>query len=277
MGHDTYEVYALRYAERPARVRADSFLFDDHEAPHPIDYFLWVLRNERRIIVVDTGYDRAEGDRRGRPILREPGACLADFGIAADSVETVILTHLHYDHAGALDQFPAARFHLQSAEMAFATGSCMCERALNHPFSVRHVCRMVEHVYAGRVQFHDGDAEVAPGVEVFATGGHSLGLQAVRARTVAGWLVLASDAAHFYENFAARKLFPIMADPVSVLRGYDRLAALASRRELIVPGHDPMVCEMFPKVAGERTGASVYRLDKGPVGPLARYLDGFAS
>ncbi|EAR51319.1 hypothetical protein OG2516_17860 [Oceanicola granulosus HTCC2516] len=277
MGHDTWEVYALRYAQRADRVRADSFLFDeDAAAPHPIDYFLWVIRNETRTIVVDTGYDRAEAERRARPILRDPGECLADMGIDADGVDTVIITHLHYDHAGALDRFPAARFHLQSAEMAYATGPCMCEGALNHPFTAQHVCQMVAHVYSGRVVFHDGDGEVAPGVEVFAAAGHSLGLQAVRVKTEAGWLVLASDASHFYENFAARKIFPIVADPPALLRSYDRLAARASSRGMIVPGHDPKVCDLFPRTAGTREGAAVYRLDKGAGGALADYLDGLA-
>lgn len=229
MGHDTYEVLALRYAERPERVRADSFLFDDHAAPHPIDYFLWVIRNDERVVVVDTGYDTEEGARRGRPILRDPGACLADIGVDAEAVDTVILTHMHYDHAGALARFPKAVFHLQAAEMAYATGPCMCDAALNHPFTVQHVCEMVRHVYSGRVRFHEGDAGIAPGIEVFAAAGHSMGLQAVRVKTAAGWMVLASDASHFYENFAARKLFPIVADAPAMLRSFDRIGRMAQQ------------------------------------------------
>ncbi|MEL6208952.1 MAG: N-acyl homoserine lactonase family protein, partial [Pseudomonadota bacterium] len=68
-----WEVYALKYATRAGgRVRADSFLFDDHASEHTIDYFLWLLRSGDRTIVVDTGYDAAEGARRDRPILRDP-------------------------------------------------------------------------------------------------------------------------------------------------------------------------------------------------------------
>ena len=275
MGHDTWEVYALRYAERAARTRADSFLFDDHAAAdHPIDYFLWVIRNETRTIVVDTGYDTGEAERRCRPILRDPGACLAELGVDAETVDTVILTHLHYDHAGALARFPAAIFHLQAAEMAYATGPCMCDTALNHPFTAQHVCQVVTHVFSGRVVFHDGPGGIAPGVELFAATGHSMGLQAVRVKTECGWMVLASDASHFYENFAARKLFPICADPPATLRSYDRLAAQASAPELIVPGHDPKVRELFPLIAGANDAAGIYRLDRGPAEDLATYLEG---
>jgi len=70
---DVHEIYALKYAERSARRRGDSFLFDDdHAAPHPMDYFLWVIRSADRLMIVDTGYDAQEGARRGRPILRDP-------------------------------------------------------------------------------------------------------------------------------------------------------------------------------------------------------------
>lgn len=144
-------------------------------------------------------------------------------------MDTVILTHMHYDHAGALARFPKAVFHLQAAEMAYATGPCMCDAALNHPFTVQHVCEMVRHVYSGRVRFHEGDAGIAPGIEVFAAAGHSMGLQAVRVKTAAGWMVLASDASHFYENFAARKLFPIVADAPAMLRSFDRIGRMAQQ------------------------------------------------
>ena len=58
--------------------------------------------------------------------------------------------------------FPNARFHLQAAEMTYATGPCMCHDHLRYPFTADHVCEMVRNVYSGRVMFHDGDGEVAP-------------------------------------------------------------------------------------------------------------------
>ncbi|MEL7348608.1 MAG: N-acyl homoserine lactonase family protein [Pseudomonadota bacterium] len=273
-----WEVYALKYATRAGgRVRADSFLFDDHASEHTIDYFLWLLRSGDRTIVVDTGYDAAEGARRDRPILRDPVVCLRDFGVEAEAVDTVIVTHLHYDHAGALTRFPAARFHLQAAEMAFATGPCMCSGALSHPFTAEHVCDMVRHVFSGRVVFHDGDGHVAPGVEVAAIGGHSRGLQAVRVLTARGWLVLASDASHFYENWAAGKLFPIVVDAEAMIAGFARLPTLAEGPTMVVPGHDPLVRRYFPLVAGDAEGAAVHRLDVAPHEALGAYLAGLGA
>lgn len=270
---DVYEVYALKYAERNERTRADSFIFDDnHDAPHDMDYFIWVIRNETHTIVVDTGYDATEGAARDRPILREPVEVLRDFGVDAEAVDTVIITHLHYDHAGTLNRFPNATFHLQASEMAFATGPCMCHGALKMPYSVEHIVDMVRHVYSGRVIFHEGDGLVAPGVEVAEIGGHSRGLQSVRVKTARGWLVLASDASHYYENFVGGKPFPIVENVEAMYAGFARIQTLASGLDMVIPGHDPLVRKMFPMV-GKDSGASIHRLDVAPIAGFASAMD----
>lgn len=260
-----WQVHAIKYAERATRTRADSFLFDDnHDAPHPMDYFMWLLRRGEEVILVDTGYDTAEAQERGRPIRLDPRAALRPFDLSPEQITQVIVTHLHYDHAGGLHLFPNARLHLQSAEMAYATGPCMCHDTLRMPFTAGHICEAVQRLYSGKLQFYDGDGEVADGVTVHCIGGHSRGLQAVRVRTHAGWLVLASDSAHFYENVFERKPFPIVVDVQNMLDGFERLHALATTPELIVPGHDPLVTRVFPQDIAEH----IWRLDHGPLHPL---------
>lgn len=257
-----WEVHAVKYADRNARTRRDSFVFDDnHDAPHPMDYFMWVLRRGGEVILVDTGYDTEEAQARGRPIRQDPVTSLAPFGIRPEDISQIIVTHLHYDHAGGLHLFPNAKLHMQATEMAYATGPCMCHDVLRMPFTAGHVCEAIRRLYAGQVIFHDGDAQVAEGVTVHCIGGHSRGLQAVRVRTAAGWMVLASDAAHFYENMTHRKPFPIVVDVEDMLKGFDTLERLASRPELIVPGHDPLVTQVFAKGIADH----IWRLDPGPI------------
>ncbi len=257
-----WEVFALRYAERNARTRRDSFIFDDnHDAAHAMDYYIWLLRRGSEVILVDTGYDDAEAQARGRPIRLDPRAALAPLGLGAEDITRLIITHLHYDHAGGLHLFPNATIHLQAAEMAYATGPCMCHDTLRMPFTADHICEAVRRVYSGRCIFHEGDGEVAEGVTVHCIGGHSRGLQAVRVRTQAGWLCLASDAAHYYENVFARKPFPIVVDLEDMLRGFERLHQLASAPRLIIPGHDPALRKYFP----QEGAAHCFRLDQGPM------------
>ncbi|MEM9786714.1 MAG: N-acyl homoserine lactonase family protein [Pseudomonadota bacterium] len=256
-----WEVHAVKYADRNARTRADSFIFDDnHDAPHAMDYFMWVLRHGDRVILVDTGYDDAEAAARDRPIRLNPGEALEPLGLKPEDITTLIVTHLHYDHAGGLHLFPNATLHMQAAEMAFATGPCMCHDTLRMPFTASHVCEAIKRLYTGRLVFYAGDGEIADGVTVHCIGGHSRGLQCVRVRTSAGWLVLASDAAHYYENFEARKPFPIVVDLQNMLDGFDTLYRLASKPSLIIPGHDPLVRENFPR----GKAAHITRLYQGP-------------
>ncbi len=257
----SWEVFAVKYADRNARTRADSFIFDDnHDAPHAMDYFMWVLRRGDEIILVDTGYDQPEADTRDRPIILDPREALKPLGIKAEDITQLIITHLHYDHAGGLHLFPNAKIHLQAAEMAYATGPCMCHGTLQMPFTADHICEAVKRVYSGRCIFHEGEGEVAGGVTVHCLGGHSRGLQAVRVRTEAGWLCLASDATHYYENVFEKKPFPIVVDMEDMLRGFDTLHTLASERSLIIPGHDPLIREMFPSQHADH----IFRLDRGP-------------
>jgi glyoxylase-like metal-dependent hydrolase (beta-lactamase superfamily II) len=257
----TYEVLAIKYAELVNRRRHENYIFaDDHDSPEPIDYFVWVIRNADRTIVVDTGFDEAEGRKRGRDVTRAPASALALLGVAADSVDQLIVTHMHYDHAGTLGAFPNAVFHLQAAEMAYVTGPCMCYPYLRQPFTADHVCEMVRNVFSGRVAFHEGDAEIAPGVSVHKIGGHSRGLQCVRVATAAGPVVLASDSSHYYENFEMGKVFPITIDVEDVLKGYVRLKALAGSPARVVPGHDPLVLKRYPALNSQTQGF-VHRLD----------------
>jgi glyoxylase-like metal-dependent hydrolase (beta-lactamase superfamily II) len=258
-----WQVHAVRYAGHADRTRRMNYLMDDnHDRPQPLDYFVWLLRRGAEVILVDTGFDQPEGLARQRPVERDPAAALAPFGLGAADIATVIVTHLHYDHAGGLHLFPNATLHLQAAEMAFATGPCMCHGLLKVAYTGEHVCEAVRRVFAGQVVFHDGDGEVAEGVTVHRMGGHTRGMQCVRVRTEAGWLVLASDATHYYENIWRGMPFPLVADVTEALEGYRRLERLASSRGLVVPGHDPLVRSLFPRDLADH----IVRLDRGPVG-----------
>lgn len=251
---DGWEVYALRYAERVGST-GQAFIFDDlHDAPLPMDYFVWALVNGPRVIVVDTGFDEAEARSRQRQLLRHPVDALANVGVDAAKVENVVVTHMHYDHAGTLDRFPNARFHLQDQEMAYVTGRSMRHRVLRYPFAVEHVVQMVRLVHDDRVEFHDGAQTIAPGVSVHHVGGHTRGLQVVRVETRRGVVVLASDAAHYYANMERSNPFPIVDSVSAMLEGHRTVHRLADSPAHVVPGHDPKVMAIYPSPAGLAPG-----------------------
>ncbi|VTU45685.1 N-acyl homoserine lactonase (plasmid) [Variovorax sp. SRS16] len=257
---ETYRVFAIKYAHHERRSGVNFIGGDSHDVPMPMDFFVWAVVGESRSFVVDTGFDQAMAARRGRSIIRPIEEGLRAVGIDTSTVEDVILTHMHYDHAGNRDLFPRARYHLQDREMAYCTGRCMCHSPIARHFEADDVAGMVHRVFEGRVQFHDGDSQIAPGLSVHRVGGHTEGMQVVRVHTQQGWLVLASDASHFYANMEQRRPFPAVHNVGDMLEAYTRLYSLADAPHLVIPGHDPDVLRRFAAPSREHEGW-IARLD----------------
>jgi glyoxylase-like metal-dependent hydrolase (beta-lactamase superfamily II) len=256
-----YEVYAIRFAHHPLARRGGNFIGGDpHDAPMPLDYFVFVIRGNGRVLLLDTGFSAEVAAARGRQFLRCPTEGLRLLGIAPDEVGDIVLSHLHYDHSGNQDLFPKAQFHLQEAEMAYATGPSMRHGILRVGYDPEDIAATVRNLFGDRLSFHDGDGEVAPGITLHRVGGHTRGQQVVRVRTRRGWLVLASDATHFFENFERNLPFPWIVDVAATLDGFARLRQLASEPGLVIPGHDPLIMERFPAASAAAEGI-VARLD----------------
>jgi glyoxylase-like metal-dependent hydrolase (beta-lactamase superfamily II) len=122
-----YEIFAVRYATRDGR-RSEHFIGGDpHDGPMPMDYFVWAARSAERTFVIDTGFTEETALARKRTFLRCPAEGLSLVGIDAREATDVIVTHMHYDHAGNCHKFPRATFHLQ--DRARPSGSTWLPRA----------------------------------------------------------------------------------------------------------------------------------------------------
>jgi len=266
-----WEAYAIEYGRHSDRKVYENFTAPlpasrpDPIAPMPLSFFVWLLRAGDRVIAVDTGFASDEATARGREVLLPLETALSTLGIARDAVGDVILTHLHWDHAGRHDLFPNARIHVQVREMSYCTGPCMCHAALSKPYDPASVSALVRRVHAGDVQFHDGQAEIARGVHVHLVGGHTRGLQIVTAETARGRLVLASDAVHYYANAELEHPFPLIHDAEAMLEGFRTVKRLAPSPGHIIAGHDPEVLRRFPPVHQEKL-PGIVRLDATPIG-----------
>ena len=263
MSDDIHEVYAIRYGHHP-RSAAENYIGGDaHDVLQPLDYFVWAIIGAAGTIIVDTGFDEAVGARRGRQTVHPVREGLATLGIDPDKVEKVIVSHLHYDHCGNDELFPRARYHVQDREMEYATGRCMCHAQLRNSYEEDYIVAMVRKVFRGRVAFHAGVDEIAPGVTAHHIGGHAKGLQCVRVKTRRGHVVLASDCTHFYAHMDEGRIFPTTYNLAEVLEGYATLKKLATSRAHIVPGHDPLVTANYPPARPGLEGW-VMRLDVEP-------------
>ncbi len=171
---------------------------------------------------------------------------LAAVGVAAEDIETVIITHMHHGHVGHGPAFPNATFILQEHAIAYCTGKAMGYAPLRRSFDVEHVTDMIRANYRSQVKFVDGDVEVLPGISVHLVGGHSGGLQAVRVQTENGPMVIASDVAHFYDIVTEQNSFTLIVSLPGMRAGWDRIFELGAATGFVVPGHDPLVSKLYP-------------------------------
>jgi glyoxylase-like metal-dependent hydrolase (beta-lactamase superfamily II) len=213
--------------------------------------------------VIDCGFTEETARKRKRTFLRDPIDALKLVGVDAGTVQDVVLTHLHYDHVGGFNRFPKAKVHLQEPEIHYATGRYMQHHRLAHSFEVEDIVGVVRLNFAHRVQFYNGGAELAPGITLHPVGGHSMGLQFVKVHTKRGWVVVASDTTHYYENMMTDRPFTTALHIGLMLEAYDTLRREAPSPQHIVPGHDPKVMQFYPPPSPELAGI-VVRLDVTP-------------
>jgi glyoxylase-like metal-dependent hydrolase (beta-lactamase superfamily II) len=260
-----FELFAIRYAHNGPRTLGQNMIGGDpHESHSALDFYVWVAKRSDRVFLIDTGMGEETAKRRGDQFLRTPADAIKLLGLDPAKLEDVILTHMHYDHAGMLHRYERARFHLQDSEMAYATGRCMCSRLMRRGYELDDVVHLVKCVYADRVTFHDETVEITSGLSVHRIGGHTGGQQVVRVWTERGWVVLASDASHLYFNMEQGAPFPSVYRVDEMMEGYRTLYRLSGGSwDHVVPGHDPLVMQLYPAPSKELEGI-VVRLDKPP-------------
>lgn len=256
-----YSVLSARYHMRST---SRSELYMNHaavggaDAPLEMGYYFWLLDDGRHVIAVDSGFSAAQSVHRNRPYSRTPNDLLGAAGIDPKRVETLVLTHAHYDHAGNLDLYPNARIVMSTAERDFwlsPSASRLQFRFLADPAfedSLRGAMGQ------GRVETFD-DVIAFDGVTVERVGGHTPGQCIVHVPVENGTLVLASDAAHLSEQLELDALFTFVADVPDSYRALDRLKELTRHPDVVgvVHGHDaelPAVFEAMAEPGLDRVG-----------------------
>ena len=245
---EPYEVVIATYGRRQT-TRSDVFLnhhlYGEPDGPIGMDYFVWVIRNAERTIVVDTGFSEHGGRVRGREQLIGVPQLFADIGVDPASSPIVIVTHAHYDHIGNLGVFPDSPIYLGGGELEFWRGPHRHRTLFGHSVEDAELEHLEAAMAGGRITTVTGRTWVAPGVEVLEVGGHTPGQCMVRVFTTEGWVLLASDAVHYYEELERDRPFTSVADLVGMYDAFDLIRAMLASGEVdrVVPGHDPDTIE----------------------------------
>ena len=258
-----WEVSALRVASFPMRKTKLYYGYRTWGRPDAdveLTFFFWLLRRGDEVIVVDTTFAGDWFTRRGAELGWDvaPAAALAAGGVDATAVSTVVLTHLHFDHIGAVSEFPAAQFVVQRREWEFWHDQLGTSPPMRAHVDEAALAVLEDAMAAGRVRLVDGDAELAPEVRLLRLPGHTPGQQGV---LVDDRLLLAGDAVHLYEELDRRMLYGTFVDAREMAASYQRLAGLQEQGITVVPGHDPAVLERFAPIDPDRPRLGV-RLDR---------------
>lgn len=197
----------------------------------------WLLANGDRKILVDTGlfgpcdasetrgvFSRTEEQRMEVQMKR--------FATSPEEIDLVINTHLHSDHCGGNSYFPGARFVVQKREMEY----------VRHPLPATRSEYEVE-IRGSDFELLDGDTEIAPGIKVILTPGHTTGSQAVLVETASGLYVIAGDTIPHFENMEVPPDEPFWPTGIYIdlKELYESLHRLKSLGGTILPGHDMLV------------------------------------
>jgi len=206
-------------------------------------------------VLVDTGFGdpgrataahpgfecRQTGDRRLPRVLDAAGYTPAD-------VDTVVLSHLDWDHCHGLDVFgEETRVIVQSRELAYATDPYP-------PHTARYEAGSGTRTPPWRdrdLTPVDGETAVCPGVVAFPTPGHTVGHQSVAVATDAGTTVVAADAVPTFANVDRGAGVPrALGGAVDQIAWWESATDVLDRGEVILPGHEWEVLDADPEDDG---------------------------
>jgi glyoxylase-like metal-dependent hydrolase (beta-lactamase superfamily II) len=246
----SYEVYALSYGVYPNFPVSALLAGADKERKIDLQMMIWLVKGPGgRNILVDTGcYHENVVKGKGITNLVKASEAIAKLGLSATDITDVIITHMHWDHADGMDLFPNAKIWIQKDEYVYYTGLAWQADGKHGGIEPDDVLTLVKLNMDHRVNLVGGDnVEIIDGIRVYTGGRHTFASQYVGVRTTSGTVVIASDNMYLYENLEKHAPIAQTFDADSNLKAQDRMKQLASRPDLIVPGHDPEVFVKFPK------------------------------
>jgi N-acyl homoserine lactone hydrolase len=200
----------------------------------------YLVRTSDAAILFDTGLSprAVPGLLRSDPLARFTEADrlvhrLEALDLAPTDIDLVVLSHLHYDHAGGIELVSRAELVVQQDEYAYA----------HYPagFFAPFYYRKNFDVPGRRWRLLDGDAELAPGLTVLRTDGHTPGHQSLLVELPrTGPVILTGDACYWREHLEAERVPGVVWNPTLAMHSIKRLKTLARLlRARIFPGHDP--------------------------------------
>ncbi|MEL7117245.1 MAG: MBL fold metallo-hydrolase [Pseudomonadota bacterium] len=206
--------------------------------PGPVNAYL--LQSDDRTILIDAGMGEIEilGPGFGRL-----GAGLAAMGVAPGDIDTVIITHLHVDHIGGMlmggaPVFPNAEIVVAEADVAFWTDPGIAAQAPEEAQGLFQLAMGIMAAYGDAVtQVGDG-AEVAPGLTLELSPGHTPGHSVIRIDGGDQQLLMIADTVHSADLhlLLPDTGFGFDTDPAQAAASRRRLFDMAAADKMLIAG-----------------------------------------
>jgi N-acyl homoserine lactone hydrolase len=231
-----YKVYALRLGTITLDVAG---VLHGRPPGSLIDIPVWsaALEGQGRRILIDTGFADPARWSADNPCRQEEGetlpAALAELGWATRDIDIVINTHLHFDHCENNPALDRAQFFVSRAEWEFARAPVPSQRSSYQAAWTGGAVTWRNYHLVGEDNY-----QVAPGLRIIQTPGHTPGHQSVLVDTAEGTLCVAGDAACLMENLTV-PLAP--AVNTSVEQSLGSIRRICSSADRILMNHDPDV------------------------------------
>ncbi|WP_147803639.1 N-acyl homoserine lactonase family protein [Alkalicoccus halolimnae] len=208
----------------------------------------WLIKTTDQNILVDTGCPTEEwASYYHHPIERPDSQTLESqlqhHELRLEDIDTVINTHLHWDHVHGNDLFPEAVFYVQEEELKAAVVPLPTQRKYYEAGSPGVYPPWMSSF--GQMRCIQGDYELTPDIHLIHLPGHTPGLQGVLVDTSNGRYLIAGDTIGVYENWSGNKEMPHVPQGIHWnLEDYFRTFKKMERLEAeVLPAHDFRVLE----------------------------------
>lgn len=225
------------------------FLMWAKSEPVTVSFLMFLVQVGDHNILVDTGVGEPAGTLAHHHPMEQapeqrPAAVLARHGLRPEDIDIVVNTHLHWDHCYNNDLFPQATIYAQRAELQYAIAPLPLHRWAYDTIEYESGRVALPPFLRAPLTLIEGDLEIAPGVSLLFTPGHTTGSQSVVVQGRKTW-VLAGDNVPTYDNLPGRfkpEFTPsgIHVDLETYYRSFQRVARLGAE---ILPSHDLRVLD----------------------------------